>query len=269
MNKYHAFLEITENLNNKRIKANCITLVKAAQNYYSYLMWYEKLISVDSTFNKYKVKGKDAITILDNYIILMCYEYVYKDIHAGTETAKYTFNTFLNEYVYSKQWRNNKNYLIFEEHPSLDYIKYKKLIIRALSKYRRLKKVTDFAGSFAKTRHINLEKAVNVYIDNPYLKVIDEETAFNSIFSEKLVEEFIQLSKGNETFMDLYIAPIRSVLSSDEGRNNAKDDYFNMKIDKSFNFLVSSCDERIKKYQTTIKNITVLNKWFLRIEKNI
>lgn len=266
-NKYLEFLEVVKRIEDNRLKENCNSLVTAVQLYYSYQQWYEQLKPINSVLSAYSGKDINKISITDNYIMLMCYEYVRK---ADDIEETYKFPQFLNEYIYSDAWRDNrKEYLLFKEHKELKNIKYSKIICNSINKFRKLKKHTDFDSNYATTRHNNLEKAVNIYINNKNVTILDKETAFNAIYSDRLVTDISLCIEKDIFTVDFFIAPIRRVLSTSEGKNNRYSEYFDRRIERSYEELKSKCDDIITKYSKSMNNIIILNKWFEKLENEI
>ena|GEM_PF-5905806 len=284
-NKYISFLETVNQIERDRARKNCLSLINAAQDYYSRLMWYEELKEINNKLSSFGLEKKKGKSLICHYTMLMCYEYIHEckklDMEANEFSApKYGFKDFIEEFVLDKDWKDkNNNYLLFKEYPELENIKFKKLIVYCLTNYRRTqlqykkKKNTDKAknydSEYAEKRHTSLEQAVNIYFNNQHMKIYDEETAFNTIFSEKFINYFNELVNDKKAVPEINIAPIRKVLTTNLGKNHGYGEYFDITIDKSYIRLNDLCNGIIEQYRKNMNKIYVLNKWFVKLENDI
>lgn len=286
-NKYKAFTKAMESIDSVTRRNACNSLIDIAQEYVSNLIWYNQLKKVDDVLIKYEDGNKDKISILDNFILLGCYEYVKCDVNLS-------FKDFIRDYIfnsdYLKKDRNDGKIKLklFDDYPALDNVQYSPYIKQAFIKYKKLHKIEDFSTQYISIRHINLEKAVNIYINHSKVEYIDKETAFNLIFSENYVNNLIEGIQKNKPVVELnLISPVRILLFEGTLHNNSLTDYINMEIGynilepeledkitympltKNLNELKQSCNETIDKYYKDINNIKVMNKWFLKLENKL
>lgn len=264
-NKYKEFIESMYKSQDENIITNCNSLISSVKMYYSTYKQYENLKSLKNSYKKYSDTSIDKISIIENYLILKCYKCI-KDTSYELDGFSITFRSFLDDYVYSKNYLTKKGeLLLFEEYPTLKTGNYENLIKKSILKYRKLHKSKSFNYDYVQDRLNSIEKCIDIYNKNKDFKLVDEETAFNMLLSTEFVEDLISDIKTNSSYIAIKIAPIRGILTDRNPKNNCHSYSFNSSIDKPLEILKNDNRKTILKFKKYFKCIKTIDSHFEKI----
>lgn len=234
-NKYKVFLDGINTLEHEKIKNECMSLIYAAQKYYSEYEYHQRLKSISKMFPEIGVNKKQNILTLTMQLYLDCYlslfhdEDNYQDTYKGRnkynmlknfetelECMEENFNGYEKDSkipcILKEQGRVKRN----SDKEYIDYVQkiFKNMRIcckKAYIKYSK-KRIVELPSKEELQENIKL---LETFPASPKT-IQSEETSFNEIFSDAYIELLLDYMKSEEGILPLIICPIRSMLSYSE-----------------------------------------------------
>lgn len=244
-NKYKVFLDGINTLEHEKIKNECMSLIYAAQKYYSQYEYHQRLTNISKKFPEISIKNKKSTShkiqislimqlYLNYYLNLFHDENNYFDeniSHRETyggrnkykmiaayedelESIEENFNGFGKNSkipdLLKEQGRINKN-------SDKEYIELVKKVFcnidmsckKASEKYSK-KRIAELPSIEALKRNIKILKDFSTDTNVP---ILSEEISFNEIFSDAYIELLLSYMNTEEGILPLLICPIRGMLS--------------------------------------------------------